>query len=1315
MLPSIFYNKPRLTPCVPSNNLDSDGSSSSDEEPENFSTKLPSKKKKKVGCLIPLKEDSTCESDSSLSDDCQCGGLWRKKHVETSDIIVPESDQSSGGSSQAASHASELSPVEFKAKSSNNIKRKSSRISKRRITQVFTSDRYGATPTNSSKPSITKKTQPFKAINGNVNKPVSRSARRKLDVSNRIEVPSKRKKPDIPFRASKLLSAVASSTTNGGEKVMSATEVLAQAQKVLRIKNNGRQVTVKETVESGNEVLGNPVTDKENIDSSVSSSLQNVEQDISSSPSTASYLPQDSGIVSTSVFILKAAKGSNMDKVLATNSQSVFLPHDSSSNSIMQPSRRNTTQTAAQQSGKEIKASTSQPTDKVQNSQPAVSCMINNDSSSRIKPIPALTSKDSGKQSSKEDSTAHLESGTLLMNIPGAETCKEKHDGTNTGQITSTPNTSVVEDEEQEWVSPIEKSKKTHSDDKCGKPFPSGNQGTKPNFANEKQSGKTKPQKKGISGNVVGTTYVVSPVLPHDNASKTSQSIPVANGGASTSALPPARRNRYDLFSEFVSPIQKSKKTHSDDKCGKPFTSGNQGTKPNFANEKQSGRTKPQKKGISGNVEETTYVESPVLPHDNAPKTSQSIPVANGGASTSTSAPARRNRSGKAPQHSGKEIGGGLFNAPDEQPREEIKDDFLDMAEPLQDNSYSESSDDSIPGQGWREGDLQQIIFLNEPKFSTPAEEITPTDYFKQYFDDKILDCIVEETNIYTTQKTGKSLDVSKEEILAFFGILIFMGVSRLPALTDYWASSTRIPQVADVMSRKRFQDIHANIHFHNNEEEGEDRLLKIRPLLNHIRKKCQNVEQECHLRATAVVSLCKCIRDPVNSTVTFDNYYTGIPLIQYLRDKMQLHSLGTIKRNRLLQCPLTDGKNLQARGRGSYESQVNKNAVVVVQWADNKAVCLASSYVGVEPAATIKRYCKDQKAKADVPCPQAVLQYNKSMGGVDLGDMLMALYAIPTKARRWYFPLMGYCLEVAITNSWLAYKRDCVLLGTHQELKSSKDFRLHVSDGLRASLLRGRGRPSLDNSLQKKVIKSPWVPRPSDPLRTDEANHWPVKCTKGRCRYCSNTVRIKCTKCDTRLCITQDRNCFLQFHITKSGKLPVNKTFDSLEEEMEEEVDDCEEQEEIEDCEGNYDCDADVTKIGSVLNETMVLGGVAVQQGPISDMVDLDETLYEPAELEKIVADEQEKVVGAKEEKHIETEVLQKQNKQTKRRQHLPSPIKHVCKLPRCPEHQPFYESSNRKLKQYSPRTRRMGTTKRSKSPKNLWSLDMPSSKSLT
>ncbi|KAK3932719.1 PiggyBac transposable element-derived protein 3 [Frankliniella fusca] len=541
----------------------------------------------------------------------------------------------------------------------------------------------------------------------------------------------------------------------------------------------------------------------------------------------------------------------------------------------------------------------------------------------------------------------------------------------------------------------------------------------------------------------------------------------------------------------------------------------------------------------------------------------------------------------------------------------------------------SESSDSDIygPEEGWRDGDLQEIQFNQSPNFSMPSKEKSPGDYFKFYFANDLVDLIVAETNLYYTQKNGKSLNVTSDEIYAFFGILIYMGICQLPSLIDYWASPTRIPQIADVMSRKRFQDIHANIHFHNNEERGTDRLLKIRPLLNFIRKKCQELEQEYTLSvdermqkykgtragnlrqympdkpsskwgfklfvlagssgttydfipycgadtfetenlteevsrmgmgASAVIALCQNIKTPAKTTVTFDNFYTSIPLIIYLRDKMNLYSLGTIKRNRTLKCPLADPKALAKKGRGSYDSHVNKNAVLVVQWADNKVVCLASSFVGVEPIGTIKRHSKDHHKKIDVDCPRAVLKYNESMGGVDLGDMLMALYTIPTKAKRWYFSLFGYCLEVALTNSWLLYKRDCILLGDDQKFKSSKEFRTQVSEELRASLLRSRGRPSLDKSLEKKVIRCPMVPRPSDKLRTDNTNHWPTRCSKGRCRYCQSNIRFKCTKCDARLCITPERNCFVQFHVTKDGKLPVNETMED--EEDEEDVDEVEE-----------------------------------------------------------------------------------------------------------------------------------------------------------
>ena len=36
------------------------------------------------------------------------------------------------------------------------------------------------------------------------------------------------------------------------------------------------------------------------------------------------------------------------------------------------------------------------------------------------------------------------------------------------------------------------------------------------------------------------------------------------------------------------------------------------------------------------------------------------------------------------------------------------------------------------------------------------------------------------------------------------------------------------------------------------------------------------------------------------------------------------------------------------------------------------------------------------------VPCPDVIKEYNSAMGGVDLVDMLIALYRAPMKTKRW-------------------------------------------------------------------------------------------------------------------------------------------------------------------------------------------------------------------------------------------------------------------------------------------------------------------------
>lgn len=507
----------------------------------------------------------------------------------------------------------------------------------------------------------------------------------------------------------------------------------------------------------------------------------------------------------------------------------------------------------------------------------------------------------------------------------------------------------------------------------------------------------------------------------------------------------------------------------------------------------------------------------------------------------------------------------------------------------------------------WITGDTPEKVFGNDPGFTVPEELKTPAEYFKIFFDEPIVDYIVEQTNLYSTQCDGKSMNVTSQEIYSFFSVLIFMGVSSLPAIEDYWATRTRIPQVAEPLSYKRFQKIRSKIHFHDNSEpRGADPWLKMRPPMDKIRDRCQNLEQETqysinecmvgykgtyagqlrqymplkpsskwgfklfvlagasgitydfipycgsytfaeeplteeekHLGvgASAVISLCRSIRNPEISTVTFDNWYSGVPLVTYLKKEMGIHSLGTIKPNRMDKCDFLPVKKFKHLPRGSSESKINKDGVILIKWLDSKPVHVVSTFVGVRPQGEILRYIKEAKGKVPVPCPQAIKVYNSTMGGVDLSDMLMSLYSIPAKSsRRYYFPMVGYLLDMCVTNAWLLYKRDCELLGVDQELKSSKEFRIHLSCGLAVGCQQKRGRPSLDNSLSQSRIKEPksTTPRPVDDLRMDGLEHWPQYSDKGRCRYCSMLTQVKCTKCECRLCLLVGRNCFVQFHIQK-------------------------------------------------------------------------------------------------------------------------------------------------------------------------------------
>lgn len=289
--------------------------------------------------------------------------------------------------------------------------------------------------------------------------------------------------------------------------------------------------------------------------------------------------------------------------------------------------------------------------------------------------------------------------------------------------------------------------------------------------------------------------------------------------------------------------------------------------------------------------------------------------------------------------------------------------------------------------------------------------------------------------------------------------------------------------------------------------------------------------ETKLGVGAAIVIALCKSLHNPSDSTVYFDNYFSSLPLFVYLKDKMKILSLGTLRGNRIGGCPIETDKILSKQGRGKFDFKSDKEkGVIVVKWVDNKCVLLGSTLYGIEPKSTLKRYSKIVKEKVEVECPAIIRNYNKHMGGVDKANALMGLYKTPGKAKRWYFSIFTYILDICVVNAWLLYRMDCVALNKkHMPLKK---FRLEISEALsRTGKESRKGRPSSAAASVPK-IKNPTVPRPDDTSRTDCFAHWPTHTTKGRCRHCvSGTSRLKCEKCDTRLCLTEKKNCFKAFH----------------------------------------------------------------------------------------------------------------------------------------------------------------------------------------
>ena len=127
----------------------------------------------------------------------------------------------------------------------------------------------------------------------------------------------------------------------------------------------------------------------------------------------------------------------------------------------------------------------------------------------------------------------------------------------------------------------------------------------------------------------------------------------------------------------------------------------------------------------------------------------------------------------------------------------------------------------------------------------------TYIDIFKLFFTNDIVDHITQQTNEYASECMGEERfakweKVCGNDIYAYFGIMIIMGLVKLPTLHDYWARNPlfHCSVIAAHMARDRFLEIHRYLHFTSNANlptpgsDGYDRLCKVRQVLEMINER---------------------------------------------------------------------------------------------------------------------------------------------------------------------------------------------------------------------------------------------------------------------------------------------------------------------------------------------------------------------------------------------------------------------------------------------------------------------------------------------
>ncbi|KAF2901448.1 hypothetical protein ILUMI_04740 [Ignelater luminosus] len=207
---------------------------------------------------------------------------------------------------------------------------------------------------------------------------------------------------------------------------------------------------------------------------------------------------------------------------------------------------------------------------------------------------------------------------------------------------------------------------------------------------------------------------------------------------------------------------------------------------------------------------------------------------------------------------------------------------------------------------------------------------------------------------------------------------------ANLSELSDNEAKidNMKIPSEED--DRNSSRELRRFIHFANNAENqgSNDRLCKIRSLLNSVRDQCRNLHHETHhsidemmvpYKSRTAGNLRQYIENKPHkwcyklfvrcgvSGIIYDLVpYTGKEMITELSEEKKKFGIGGQV--------IILYKTIATEKGNEYQLSC-QSTCIAVKWVDNKVVTLANSFVGVEPLGSVQRWNATEERKVNVNC----------------------------------------------------------------------------------------------------------------------------------------------------------------------------------------------------------------------------------------------------------------------------------------------------------------------------------------------------------